>query len=180
MHFKEDKSHQTLTGWLWRFVLLACAVPVAFACTSLPNAQQDYAVGQVVEVDEWRLTLHSLVFLPGDQWRQPDPGQTFCAVEVTLENLSRRIRYFMPERQMVMLDGTGREYTMDHRAGVVSARTRGWNAPEGAFNPEASAHGAVAYELPVEVQDLRWVFRSNLLPWAEQVGFWLGSCPAEP
>lgn len=176
--------YQTLPSWMRRLVrcvlLLACVGPGAGACASLPSTQQDYAVGQVVDADGWRLTLHGLALLPGDEWRQPDPGHAFCAVEVTLENLSSRIRYFMPERQMVVVDGTGQEYSMDHQAGVVSARTRGWTAPEGAFSVGGLAHGAIAYQLPVDSQDLRWVFRSGLLPSAEHVTFWLGSCPPEP
>jgi len=184
MPTKVERLYQTQPRWMRRLVrcmlLLACVGPVAAACASLPSVEKDYAVGEAAEADGWRLTLHSLVLLPGDRWRQPDPGKVFCAVEVTLENLSRGIRYFMPERQMVLVDGAGKVFSLDHQAGVVSARTRGWTAPEGAFSAGTLAHGAVAYELPKDAQDLRWVFRSSLLPWAEHVTFWLGSCPAEP
>ena len=81
MPTKVERLYQTQPRWMRRLVrcmlLLACVGPVAAACASLPSVEKDYAVGEAAEADGWRLTLHSLVLLPGDRWRQPDPGKVF-------------------------------------------------------------------------------------------------------
>jgi hypothetical protein len=151
-------------------IALACVL-VCMACARSPGSPQLYAIGDAVDVDGWRVTVHSFSELPADEWRQPAPGQVLCAVEVRLENLSDQIRFFMPERQMILLDAQGRSYTLDHTARVVAATTHGWLVPEGELSVGQSAHGAAAYQIPSQAGEVHWVFRSNLLPWAPQVIF---------
>jgi hypothetical protein len=125
------------------------------------------------------VTVHSFTELPADDWRQPAPGHVLCAVEVRLENRSDQIRFFMPEKQMTLVDAQGRSYALDHTARVVAAKTRGWLVPEGELSVSEIAHGAAAYQIPTQAGGVRWVFRSNLFPWAPQVIVFLGE-PSTP
>jgi hypothetical protein len=136
-----------------------------------------HAPGQPVDVDGWRVTVHRLYVLPPDQWRQAAPGHALCAVEVTLENLSDQIRFFMPEKQMTLIDQNGKSYALDHTAGVVAARTYGWTVPDGEMSPGEKAHGAATYQIPADAGQLRWLFRSSLFPWAPNLTFALGDAP---
>ena len=127
-----------------------------------------------MDVDGWRVTVHDLYVLPPDPWRQPAPGYVYCAVEITLENLSGQIRFFMPEKQMTLVDQDDRSYTLDHTAGVVAARTHGWTVPDGEMSLGEEAHGAATYQIPSDSGELRWLFRSSLFPRAPSLTFMLG------
>ncbi len=160
-------------------IALACVL-ACVTCARSPGAPQLYAIGDTVDVDGWRVTVHSFSELPTDEWRQPAPGQVLCAVEVRLENVSDQIRFFMPERQMTLLDAQGRSYALDHTARVVAATIHGWLVPEGELSVGQRAHGAAGYQIPSQAGEVRWVFRSNLFPWAPQVIFALGELSNPP
>ncbi len=165
------------SGWLLRISVAIALVLPCLSCTRLPGAENRYAPGQTVDLDGWRVTVHGLLVLPPDEWRQAAPGHVFCAVEVTLENLSGQIRFFMPEKQMTLLDEDGKSYTLDQSAGVVAARTHGWTVPDGEMSVGESAHGAASYQIPLDAGELRWLFRSSLFPWAPNLTFVLGEVP---
>jgi hypothetical protein len=155
-------------------IYLSAALAVAMACAGPQATEHLCAVGQTAEVNGWLVTVHAFSILPGDDWRQPAEGHVFCTVELTLENHSGKISFFMPEKQMQLRDGNNRTYAPDPQAGVVAARSRQWYAPQGAMSIGEKAHGAVAYQLPTGSKGLRWVFRGGLLPWSKAVVFVLG------
>lgn len=152
-------------------LLLVCA-----GCAKQPAATRLYAIGETAEVAGWRVTVHSFSALPADEWRQPRPGQAFCAVELTLENASRTIRFMMPEKQ-TLLESAGHSYPPDVAATVLAQRERQWTVPEGEMDVGQQARGAVAYQIPAGSQDVHWTFRSGLLPWSPRVTFDLGTLP---
>jgi hypothetical protein len=157
-------------------LLLALVMLSCCTCAGQRDGGELFAIGQSVDVDGWRITVHSLSVLPTDEWRQPAEGQVLCAVELTLENRSNHIRFFMPEKQMVLVDSAGRAHALDHDASVMAARARQWTAPSGEMSPGEVAYGAAAYQLPAGLE-ARWVFRSSLLPWARRSTFALGAIP---
>jgi len=152
-------------------------VLLATACAGQETSAEPYAVGQTAKINGWHITVHSLSTLPGDRWHQPAEGHVFCVVELTLENHSEQIRFFMPEKQMLLSDTDGRAYGPDHAAGVLTARVCGWTVPDGEISVEEIAHGAAAYEIPSNATGLLWVFRSGLFPWSPRVTFALGELP---
>jgi len=147
------------------------------ACAGQQATRRQYAVGETAEVNGWHITVHSFSILPTDRWHQPTEGCVFCAVELTLENHSRQIRFFMPEKQMLLVHGDRRAHSLDHSAGVLTARVLNWTVPDGEMSIGESAHGAAAYEIPSSATGLRWVFRSSLFPWSPKVTFALGELP---
>jgi hypothetical protein len=149
------------------------------ACREPSSTQQTYAVGQTAEVDGWKITVHGLYLLVGDQWHQPADGHVFCAVELTVENASGRIRYVMPEKQMHLLDAADHAFSIGHEAGLMAARSRQWYVPQGEVGIEKVLHGAAAYEIPAGSQGLRWTFVSGLVPWSKTVVFALGELPQQ-
>ena len=163
--------------------LRAClhlALMLALAsCGKPPATQQPYTVGQTAESDGWRITVHGLFRVEGDEWHQPAAGHIFCAVELTLENASGRIRYVMPEKQMRLLDAANHAYATGRDAGVMAARSRQWYPPQGEAGVGKALHGAAAYEIPASAQELRWTFRTGLLPWSKTVVFALGDAPPQ-
>ena len=158
------------------YLVLTLAV---VACGKSPATQQPYAVGQTAEVDGWKITVHGLFLLPADEWHQPEDGNVFCAVELTLENAGGRIRYVMPEKQIRLLDEAKRVIPADHEAGLMAARSRQWYVPQGEVGDGKIPHGALAYQIPAGSRDLSWTFRSGLLPWSKTVVFALGEVPHE-
>jgi Domain of unknown function (DUF4352) len=161
-------------------VWLPLALMLALATCAKPTAtQQMVAVGQTAEVEGWRITVHGLSRVEGDEWHQPADGHIFCAVELTLENASGRIRYVMAEKQMQLLDAANHPYAAGRDAGVMVARSRQWYVPQGEVGVGQVLHGAAAYEMPADARGLRWTFRASLLPWAKTVVFALGDVPPE-
>ncbi len=161
-----------LAGMVFTVLVVASA-----ACARSAEPAHLFAVDQTAPIDGWRVTVHSFVTLPAEQWRQPAQGHVFCAVELTLENTSGSIRYVMPEKQMLLVDQDGRTYAPDHDAAVTAARARQWLVPEGELSIGGKTHGATAYQIPTDTQDLRWIFRTSLLPWAKTTTFVLGDLP---
>jgi hypothetical protein len=164
----------------WKLAFALALVLLTMSCARSPGSPQVYAIGQTVDVDGWQLTVHSFSEMRADQWRHPAPGHVFCVVEVTLENHSERIRFFMPEKQMTVVDEGANSYALDHAAGVIAAQAYGWLVPEGEMSVGEKAHGAAAYQIASQASGLRLIFRSDLLPWAPQVSFVLGDLPIRP
>jgi hypothetical protein len=162
----------------WACLRLALILALA-ACAKPPAAQETYAVGQTAEVDGWKITVHGLFPVEGDEWHQPADGHIFCAVELTLENTSDRIRYVMAEKQMQLLDAANHPYAAGRDAGVMAARSRQWYVPQGEVGVGKVLHGAAAYEIPADARGLRWTLRTGLLPWSKTVTFALGDVPPE-
>ena len=152
---------------------------LAIACVKQPSTEHLYALGETAEVDGWQITVHSFSTLAPDQWHQPPEGYALCAVELTLQNSSGRIRYVMPEKQMTLLDGNSRSYTLDSQASVMAARWHNWFVPQGGIEVGQKVYGAAAYQIPANAQNLRWVFRSGLLPWSRSAVFVLGNLPTQ-
>jgi len=157
--------------------LTAAIALLVAACARQQTPTQSYRVGQTAVLEGWGITVHHFSTLPPDPWHQPSEGHVFCIVELTLENRSGQIRYFMPEKQMLLMDKEGRVYAPDHTAGVVTARLRDWTVPDGEMSVGEIAHGAASYEIPSDVTELRWVFRRGLFPWSPQVTFTVGGLP---
>jgi hypothetical protein len=146
------------------------------ACVRQPASTRLYAIGETAEVDGWRITVHGFQALPADRYYPPAEAYSLCAVELTLENASRLIRFMMPEKQM-LLESDGRAYAPDRNASVMAARLHGWMVPEGELNLGAKVHGAASYQIPSASQDVRWTFRAGLFPWSRSVTFVLGKLP---
>jgi len=160
-------------------LLFLSLVLLLVACTGRPTTEPLYAVGETAVVDGWQVTVHSFSILAGDSWRQPATDHVFCAVELTLKNTSARIRFVMPEKQMQMLTTANAGFAPDYEAGVMAARSHQWFVTQGQMDPGSDLHGAAAYEIPEDWQDLRWEFRSGLFPWSKRVVFALGELPAQ-
>jgi hypothetical protein len=165
----KHQNHSPFRAWLYLVPML-----VLIACSRESTSPQPYALGETAEVDGWKITVHSLSPVAGDEWHQPAAGHIFVAVELTLENTSGRIRYMMPEKQMYLLDAAGHVISTGRQAGVMVARSRQWYVPQGEVEAGEVLHGAAAYEIPVDSQGLRWTCRSGLLPWSKSVVFVLG------
>jgi hypothetical protein len=163
-----------LRAWLHLALTLVLA-----ACWKPSTTQQPYTVGQTAEMDGWKITVHGLFRIEGDEWHQPADGYIFCAVELTLENTSGRIRYVMAEKQIQLLDAANHSYAAGRDAGVMAARSRQWYVPQGEVGVGRVLHGAAAYEIPADARGLRWTFRTGLLPWSKTVVFVLGDAPPE-
>ncbi|MGQ9492550.1 MAG: DUF4352 domain-containing protein [Anaerolineae bacterium] len=149
------------------------------ACTKQYTTEHLYTLGQTAEIEGWRVMVHSFTILPPDQWHQPQGGQVLCAVELTLQNDSQRIRYIMPEKQMTLLDVNNRTYVLDSNASVMAARLHNWFVPQGGFDVGQRVYGAAAYQIPANAQQIRWVFHSGLWPWSGKVIFVLGDLPKQ-
>lgn len=141
---------------------LCCLLLALTGCRRAPAVTA--ALGEAAEVDGWRVTVHSAGTVTPDPYHPPEPGHVFFSVELTLENRSGAIRFFMPEKQMRLVDASGTAYPVHPTAAVAVARQSGWVAPDGEMSAGEEAHGAASYQVPEGAQGLRWVLTSGLLP----------------
>ena len=181
MHVSIERLHRlrlcSTRSALWNVCRTATIALLIAACAHQQTPDQPYRVGQTAVLEGWGITVHHFSSLPPDKWHQPSRRHVFCIVELTLENRSGQIRYFMPEKQMLLMDGDGHVYPPDHTAGVVTARLRDWTVPDGEMSVGEIAHGAASYQMPSDVTELHWVFRHGLSPWSPKVTFTLGKLP---
>jgi hypothetical protein len=116
-----------------------------------------------MEIDGWKLTVNGAHWLEPDPYRKPSAGHAFLAIELTLENITKGIRYVMPERQMLALGPDGDSLQPHPTAGVLAAKQQAWLVVQGEIGPGQVLTGAVSYEVPLDLSGWQWVFRPQLL-----------------
>ncbi len=155
---------------IWPAAMFLALLAVT-ACSRVPAESDVFGIGHSASADGWRVTVHKVVDLEGMPNRQPAMGYRFCSLVVTLENSTERIRYFMPERQMVLIDSAGQEFAPDHTAAVLAARSGWGTVPDGEMSAHEIAQGSVSYQVPLRAQRLCWELRTSLLPWGQRLSF---------
>jgi hypothetical protein len=138
-------------------------VPQALDAPSGPmpgeQTQAAYAIGDIIDTGNLRLTVHGFRQVAGTTIFHPDPGDRFVAVDLTLTNISSSPLSVSSLLQMKLKDAAGRSYNL-HLGAQAAA---GSSAPDGELSPNESVRGEVAYQVPQAAQGLIFEFDPNLI-----------------
>lgn len=122
------------------------------------QAQQAFAVGDVIEIGDLLLTVNEVTSPSGDEFNKPDEGTKFLVVDVTLENRGSESKTVSSMLQMWVKDATGQKYVLDLSASVAS----GGSTPDGEIVPGEKLRGQVGYQVPEDAEGMVFVFDADV------------------
>lgn len=120
--------------------------------------QETFAIGDVVEIGEMTLTVNEVTYPAGDEFNEPEPGNKFVVVDVTLENKSAEAKSISSMLQMYLKDDTGQKYDLDLMASTASGGT----TPDGEIAPGEKLRGQVGFQVPEDAQGLVFVYDADV------------------
>ncbi|MCB0037575.1 MAG: DUF4352 domain-containing protein, partial [Anaerolineales bacterium] len=122
------------------------------------TAQKKFAIGDIIEIGDLVLTVNEVRYQTGDDFNQPDEGQQFLVVDLTIENVSSETQSVSTLAQMSLKDETGQTYDVDLMAMVAADGS----APEGEFALGETIRGPVAFQVPSDAAGLTFEFDADL------------------
>ena len=122
------------------------------------TAATTFEVGDIIEIGNLGLIVNEVSFPAGDDFTQPDAGNKFIAVDLSITNNTNESQAISSLLQMNLKDGTGQLYDVD----LISQVASGGTSPDGELAPGETLRGQVAYQIPVDAQDLVFVFDGDV------------------
>jgi len=122
------------------------------------TSQQTYNVGDVIAMGTTTLTVNEVVYPAGDQFNQPNAGNKFLVVDLTIENKSATAISVSTYLQTSLKDSAGQKYDVDLMASVAS----GGSSPDGEIAPGEKLRGQVGFQVPENATGLVFVFDADV------------------
>jgi hypothetical protein len=119
-------------------------------------AQQHFKVGDQVKVgDADIVTVNSVKTSSGDEFDQPQAGNVYLIVDVTIKNISSQEQDISTILQFTLKDSTGQKYDQT----IVSNAT----SPDGKLEPGDQVRGQLAYEVPQTQKSFTLAFEADFI-----------------
>jgi hypothetical protein len=129
--------------------------PVSIAGES---SQQSYNIGDVVAMGTTTITVNQVTNPAGDQFNQPDPGNKFLVIDLTIQNQSATAISFSSLLQTWLKDASAQKYDVDLMASVAS----GNSSPDGEIAPGETVRGQICFQVPATATGLTFVFDADV------------------
>jgi hypothetical protein len=122
------------------------------------TTQQIYKVGDVIAMGTTTLTINEVAYPAGDQFNQPQAGNKFLVVDLTLENKGAQAISVSTLMQMSIKDAGSRKYAVDIMASMASGGT----SPDGEIAPGEKLRGQVGFQVPANATGLIFIFDADV------------------
>lgn len=119
-----------------------------------PPVPKQFHVGDTVEIGGVAITVNEVADLV-DTTFDPDEGNKFVAVNLSIQNRTAEPVHISTIMQMSLKDTTGQIYKVDLLASNGAP-------PEGEISPGEKIRGWVGYQVPIEAGGLVFVFDANV------------------
>lgn len=121
----------------------------------------EFAVGEPAEVGDWTITVESVSTIEGNQFIEPEAGNQFLGVELTVENAgSDPVRVLRMLSQIQIETEDGETYDVSLTATTVAA-TEGQALPQAQIEPGEEVTGMVGFEVPEDATQLTLVIEPD-------------------
>jgi hypothetical protein len=117
-----------------------------------------YQVGDIVSIGDVVMVVLGWDTPSGDDFSQPDEGNMFVAVDITLVNQSDSAISLSSMLQMKLKDNTGQQYDVD----FVASMAIDASSPDGEISPGERVRGKVGFQVPEDVAGLVFVFDADV------------------
>lgn len=119
------------------------------------SGNQHFKVGDQVNVgNTYTVTVNSVKTSSGSDISQPQAGNTFLIIDVTLKNTSAQEQDLSSLLQFTLKDSTGQKYDQ--------SLTAGGTPPDGKIAAGDQARGQIAYEVPASAHDFTLAFEADI------------------
>jgi hypothetical protein len=115
------------------------------------------AVGAMASLGTLDLLINAFSRSPGDSYNQPESGNEFVLVNVTITNRGSETAFVSSIIQMALRDSTGVSYDVDIAASLI-----GSGLPEGEVAPGATLSGDVGFQVPLGANGLIFIFSDSM------------------
>lgn len=160
-------------------------IPPEEGSTSEASAEvEDHQVQEPVQIGDLVLTVEQVEALPQNKAFQPDGGNGYLAVDVSLENKSRKTISFPGTSYMEVKDENNVVYGVDFHATAIA----GEQTTNFIIAPGETVHQRLGYQVPLAAQKLFFAFSFNrdkvfvqipIPPWPEYTVAPTPSAPTE-
>jgi len=114
-----------------------------------------YKIGDVIEIKDITLTINSVSQSEGSKFNEPDDGNIFFIVNLTIENKGDKPFNSSSMLHMGLIDAEGYEYN-----NVINTDAKG--KVDGEIGPGRKLRGEVTFEVPKEATGLEFVYEPNV------------------
>lgn len=104
------------------------------------------------------LTINQVLSPTGDQFNQPNPGNKFLVVDLTIQNQGTTAINFSTMLQTWLKDPSAQKYNVDFMASMAS----GQSSPDGEIAPGETLRGQVGFQVPATATGLVFVFDADV------------------
>jgi hypothetical protein len=132
--------------------LVATELPVVAALPE-PVSKDVYAFGDVAELEPFVIQVQAAE--PQADWGEAKDGFHFVAFDVKLQNLAAEAQDVSLLLQFIVEDGAGTAYSVDPGASLGAVMSL-----NGRMDAGELGEGTVAFQVPDEAQDVKFVFRT--------------------
>jgi len=108
------------------------------------RAQEMFAIGDVVQIGDIKLTVHAVTFPEGEGVNVPEDGCQFAVVDATIENTGSDTVH-ISSATLRLKDSTGQGYFMDD----VAIDAVDGNPPDGDFAAGEKRRGVFVFDAPL-------------------------------
>lgn len=129
--------------------------PTALGGTAAPES---YGVGEAISAGDLTITVNGVETPEGAQFAQPNAGNRFVVVDLSITNTGNQAANVSTLLQMKLKDATGRQYNLDLMATTAASGA----APEGELAPGETLRGPVGFQVPGDAEGLAFVFNGNV------------------
>ncbi len=127
---------------------------------STGTAQSDvYAVGDKIQMKKSIISVNEVVFSQGGQFTQPQPGNKWLNLSVTIENAGSSQQFVTTLGQMFVRDGEGNSYQVAVTDKVMESPN---NSLDGAIIANSKRTGWVGFEVPEDVTGLQFQYNGSM------------------
>lgn len=119
---------------------------------------QEFAVGDVVELGDWRVQVHGVTdpVASTNEFLTPAPGNRWVAADVEVTNVGSEPQVVSSLVCFEIVDDQNRSYTLALTGDPGAA------PPDGEVAAGAARRGTLTYEVPVDAAGLRLMFECDL------------------
>lgn len=126
-----------------------------------PGLNGQYQVGQLAPIGNYVLKVDRVIYPPDIQGVKPDTGMKFLVLDLTIKTTDVNNDRISAAAQLVVRDSKGTSYTQD--ADVTPATDMSTTQLPSTIPALGSIHGEVAYQIPVDAQNLQLTFNPSFL-----------------
>ncbi len=129
--------------------------PTPVPPTAPPEPPTSYGIGETANLGDLAVTVHSVQQIEGSEFIQPEAGNRFIVLDVTIENRGIEEAQISTVLQMELRDPEGRRYQPDFMA-TADAGTASLDTVLVAGD---RVRGPVGYQIPINSGPLQWIFQ---------------------